>query len=106
VCVCLCVRVCVCVCVLQLPLEAFGNLNYKIVGTNMKKRNSSTFFDGIRRAGMTAQLIQASTMGLCILQLRILTYIYNFCCFVICTGTNNVNVCNEGNVMHYLSSVY
>jgi hypothetical protein len=61
-------------CILQLPLEAFDNLNYKIVGTNVKKKNPSTFFDGVRRAGMTTQVIQASTVELCILRLYTLTH--------------------------------
>ena len=59
--------------ILQLPLVAFDNPNYKIVEMNVKKKNPSIIFDGIMRAGMTTQVIQASTLELCNLQLCILT---------------------------------
>jgi hypothetical protein len=58
---------------LQLPLVAFDNPNYKIVGMNVKKKNPSTIFDGVMMAGMTTQVMQASTLELCNLQLYILT---------------------------------
>ena len=59
--------------ILQLPLVAFDNPDYKIVGMNVKKKNPSTIFDGVMRPGMTTQVIQASTLELCNLQLCILT---------------------------------
>jgi hypothetical protein len=62
-----------CVYMLHLPLVAFDNPNYKIVGMNVKKKNHSTIFDGVMTAGMTTQVIQASILELCNLQLCILT---------------------------------
>jgi hypothetical protein len=59
--------------ILQLPLIVFDTPSYKIVGINVKKKNPSTIFDGVMRAGMTTQVIQASTLELCNLQLCILT---------------------------------
>ena len=59
--------------ILQLHLVAFDSPHYNIVGMNVKKEYPSTIFDGVMRAGMTTQVIQASTLELCNLQLSILT---------------------------------
>ena len=58
--------------ILQLLLVAFDIPDYKIVGMNMKTKNPSTISDGAMRTGMTTQVIQASTLELCNLQLCIL----------------------------------
>ena len=48
--------------ILQLPLVAFDNPNYKIVGINVKKKNPSTIFDGV----MTFVFVFVCVCGVCV----------------------------------------